>query len=665
LPRRYTLRIKGINPLKQRTARRQSTLWVLGLLLSAALSTGADSFAATIPDETNPTSAETKLLELAKDRFKGDIRTAEATLFRAVANGDDADCREGTLENRSIRADRLKWLCTDGKASVLVTYRGIQISGAIIEGTVNLEWATITFPLRASGCVFTGTINLRNSRLFTLQLLNTEIQDLEAEGVDVKNDVLLQDRFRTRKEVEIRGATIGGDLDCDGGQFLNTGGTAIDIDSAKISGRVFLRKDFIAEGEVRILNATIGGDLDCEGGQFLNTGGTAIDIDSAKISGRVFLRKGMKSRGRVWAPLVTIGGDLDCRGAEFLNNGGIALAFDSAKIGGRVFLKDGFKAEGEVRIESATLGGDLICDGGKFFNNGRDALNADSAVIAGNAYLRDGFGAEGRVTFKDGRIGRDFVLTKIDWRDKMVLDLQSAKVGTLLNDKNSWPKSGNLRLHGFVYDAIDANARPEGGIQVEWLHRQPDQFLAQPYERLAETLRSMGLEEEARKVMIEKNKDAGRHAIVQDWRARRYPKLLWDFFWYKVFGRLIGYGYRPWSALFLSFIIIAVGRFLFKQGYNSKILIPTEDNVSSKRLNETYPKFNALIYSLETFVPLVKLGIAEYWMPNAFGGPELRIGKFAPLKVGSFLRGYFWFHILAGWILTTLWVGGFTGLLKS
>jgi hypothetical protein len=82
-------------------------------------------------------------------------------------------------------------------------------------------------------------------------------------------------------------------------------------------------------------------------------------------------------------------------------------------------------------------------------------------------------------------------------------------------------------------------------------------------------------------------------------------------------------------------------------------------------LNETYPKFNACIYSLETFVPLVKLGVGDYWIPNAHGGATLRVGKNGLLKFGSLLRCYFWFHIIAGWVLTTLWVGGFTGLIKS
>jgi hypothetical protein len=64
-------------------------------------------------------------------------------------------------------------------------------------------------------------------------------------------------------------------------------------------------------------------------------------------------------------------------------------------------------------------------------------------------------------------------------------------------------------------------------------------------------------------------------------------------------------------------------------------------------------------------VPLVKLGVGEHWMPNASGGAKLRMYKFSRLTQGSLLRAYFWIHIIAGWILTTLWVGGLTGLIKT
>ena len=188
----------------------------------------------------------------------------------------------------------------------------------------------------------------------------------------------------------------------------------------------------------------------------------------------------------------------------------------------------------------------------------------------------------------------------------------------------------------------------------------------------------MGFQEDAVKVMVTKNEEAGDFALVEvsnatgkDLTKKRYLKVLadqltglWDISWYKFFGKFIGYGYTPWHALYASLVIVVFGYFVFKAGYATDIIIPKDDGVSRRQLQETYPKFNACIYSLETFVPLVKLGVGDSWIPNAHAGRLLGIGRFS-LKTGSLLRGYFWFHIMAGWVLTTLWVGGFTGLIKS
>jgi hypothetical protein len=59
-------------------------------------------------------------------------------------------------------------------------------------------------------------------------------------------------------------------------------------------------------------------------------------------------------------------------------------------------------------------------------------------------------------------------------------------------------------------------------------------------------------------------------------------------------------------------------------------------------------------------------GIGERWTPNAYSGAPLNVGVIGslgfPKTWGSLLRCYLWCHIIAGWVLTTLWVGGLTGL---
>ena len=117
---------------------RPRTRWILPVI-TAVFATMAESSVAAISVEGTPTPAEAQLLDLAKERFGNDIWPSEGILFRAAANGEEADCSRGSLEDRKIRANRLEWLCTDRKASGLLTYRGISVSGAIIEGTMNLE----------------------------------------------------------------------------------------------------------------------------------------------------------------------------------------------------------------------------------------------------------------------------------------------------------------------------------------------------------------------------------------------------------------------------------------------------------------------------------------------------------------------------------------------
>ena len=74
--------------------------------------------------------------------------------------------------------------------------------------------------------------------------------------------------------------------------------------------------------------------------------------------------------------------------------------------------------------------------------------------------------------------------------------------------------------------------------------------------------------------------------------------------------------------------------------------------------------FNPLVYSLESFIPLIKFDQSASWTPNANSSTEIsRFHLQAP--TGRFLRYYLYFHIAAGWLFTSLWVGAVTGLVKS
>ncbi len=678
-------------------------------------------------EKANGMEKKSELIDLAKKHF-GELSEAEIKFFTAVENEELADYKSGNEEenkpenanqwgnDRVLHAKKIKWLCTDLKAAKLVIHQGIKIKGACIEGELNLQFAEMGFPLVFFECAFDETIYLQYAQIRVLHLGGTHTGRIEADNLDVKGSVFLSDGFKAKGGVRLGSATIGGNLECDNGEFINHDGRALFADGINVKGNVFLRNGFKAEGEVRfpsaniggtldcikgefinpgkdalfadginikstvflrddfkaqgavrLLGATIGGDLDCssdpkketKGGEFINPKGRAINAERINVKGSVFLRDGFKAKGGVRFLGAMIGGDFDCsgnleketKGGEFINPGGQALSADRLNVRGSVFLNNGFKAEGEVRFLGATIGGNFYCIKSEFINPGGVALMADNFKVEGNVYLRDGFKAEGCVSLVDAMIGRSFIWTDVKSPQKATLDLRSAKIGSLWDEQKSWPDKGRLYLHGLVYDNLDDEAPKEAKSRIEWIRLNGGkEFSPQPYEQLAEVLKRNGHENDAKEVLIAKNKD-----------KVRLTQLTWsELLWYRVFGPMIGYGYSPWRAFWIGIVIVLLGWLIFWAGSRAEVMTPAKEGADASG------GFCALVYSLDVFVPLVDLRQASYCMPNPNLTGEVSISNKLKLPVkGKYLRYYLWFEVIMGWILTTLFVVGLTGLVRT
>jgi hypothetical protein len=107
---------------------------------------------------------------------------------------------------------------------------------------------------------------------------------LSADGAAIKGNVFLSDGFKATGKVRLLGAQIGGNLQCDGGQFDVKEGDAL-ADRAVVKGSVFLSGGFRATGQVRLLGMWIGGNLECDGGQFEVQEGNALALDRAVVRG--------------------------------------------------------------------------------------------------------------------------------------------------------------------------------------------------------------------------------------------------------------------------------------------------------------------------------------------------------------------------------------------
>jgi len=584
------------------------------------------------------TSKAEQLLELAK-AAEFSLGVPELKLLRCVAAGVAVDFKEEEEEERNaterlgewgeerrLSAELIAWVCTDRDAREFITHKGLQVIGAKIEGSLDLSFAQMEFPLAFSRCAFMQAIRL----------------DLAAV------------RFLDLSGSSVSASQIWDDAS---GQEVTT---ALEARGLQVESDIWLSNGFSATGRVWLIGASIGGCLQCENGTFNNETGIALGAEGAEIKGTVLLSNGFSAKGMVWLSGATIGGYLQCENGTFNNETGIALGAEGAEIKGTVLLRNGFSAKGMVWLSGATIGGSLECCGGTFNNETGIALGAQSAEIKGDVSLSNGFSAKGKVWLAGASIGLGLELRAIGSGD-MKLDLSFATTSTLVDEKDSWPETGKLNLDGFTYEKIFNGSPVKGSDRLDWIRRQnlKASFSPQPYEQAARVLRASGYEQAATEVLIGKQEDLRQYGNLS--------RIGW--FWNWFLGHTIAHGYKPHYALYWATGFIAAGTALFGAGYAQDPRLISPANVApfeaapatAPQLSEDYPKFNALVYSLDVFVPIVDFYQKSYWLPNANRGAEIPL---VFLKTGALLRWYFWLHIVAGWVLTSLWVAGFTGLVR-
>jgi hypothetical protein len=562
-----------------------------------------------------------ELESLARLRF-AKLTRAELRVLQSAPKGESAGCgpssdfwdstndpanAESWGSEREIRAELIRWLCVDEGAQKKVDKRGVWVGAARIAGKLDLSYATVPFPLRLERCRFTDDAKLTYVKIPEVCLNGSSTRCLLAEGAEVKGNFLLQ-------------------------------------------------KGFFAEGEVRLIAALIGGTLNCEGSTFDNSAGCsdqreedhrgiAISADRIKVEGNISLRKGFVARGTVMLGGARVGGDLSCRSARFSNPHGTALSAENITVGGNCFLYDGFSAEGVVDLFGARIGGNLNCYDGTF----------------------------NKVVLNSANVKGMFVWSKINKADLAELNLRNAAVGSLADDEASWPRTGRLFPDGFVYERI-SDAPPEdditgepvthspkdAGTRLRWLDRQR-QFTPQPYRQLAKVLRESGDEEGAKEVLFQM-KQRGRRGL-----------LTW------VWEGAAGYGVYPEWAAWELLALIAFSTLIFWRAKRVGLMVPTDRQAydDDKKLLPHYPRFNPLIYVIESCVPLLKLGMADRWQadpsqptPSLSSSTRrwwtdlLERSRVHLSTRASRLRCFRWFIVIAGWLLTVLFLAAVTNMLK-
>lgn len=553
----------------------------------------------------------------------GDLTEAERGLIAHLRHGwpgvfcaSDGVPPEYAMYNRHIRASLIRALVLGKTANCPLPEQGLRIWGAFIrsDGTeacetrgLDLEGVMLKHDLALFGCRFPDPLLLRNAHVANLYLNHSVLASgLNADGLKAKGCVFLRNA-RAEGEIRLPGTWIGGDLSCSG-MKLTEADTAISADGMVVQGCVFLR-NVHTEGEIRLLGGRFGGSLDCSG-MVLIKANEALSADGLAVKSCVLLRD-IETAGEIRLPGVHINGDLDCEGAKLLE-AGVALNCDGANIGGTWFWRAGAKSDG-------------------------------------------------------------------------IIDMTGARIGAIDDDPACWPEQ--ILLNRCRYGAL-VGTGVSGSVRRDWLHRsrQDDSacFWSQPYEECARVLRVAGLNADAREILIDKERQQRRarhHRLGREFTAagqlsqrvaiglQRWLLWIWD----RIIGLTVAYGRRPYQVLVPMLLLLIFGAITFAEAADRGEIRPNQPGIQratewvncatapQRQLDcflaqpeaQSYPQFNALIYSADTLIPAISLEMQSYWIPD----DRKPFGRTA--------RVYLWIHIVLGWGLALLAIAGFAGLVRT
>lgn len=251
----------------------------------------------------------------------GELTGTECRILATVAAGEVLDLRVGDPERddssnggawdeaRSVRAEFLYALCVGAHDEWRMHARGLRLCGARITGELNLEAASVAFPLTFRDCYFDEPLVLSLAHLVTLRLPGCHLPDIAADQLEARGNVEFNDGFHADGEVCLAGAHIGGRLDCAGGTFTNPGGRALTADQLTVKQGMFCRDGFHAHGEVRLISGHIGGTLDCAGGTSTHPYGYALN-GYGLTAENMYCTNGFHAQGEVSLFGARIGGVL-------------------------------------------------------------------------------------------------------------------------------------------------------------------------------------------------------------------------------------------------------------------------------------------------------------------------------------------------------------------
>jgi hypothetical protein len=494
--------------------------------------------------------------------------------------------------------------------------RGARLDGAMVEGGLDLSAIAFDRPIAFTRCTFLDPIDLRNAKLGPLALMHC-----------------------TAPAIEAMGAAIDGDLDLGGLKLDSPEGMAFCGESLRVRGSARFSDGFAANGAVDLRFAKIDAALICSGGTFCNPG-----PDNRETYLRRFAAA-TAARGAA-------------RDAALYGNG--------VTIGGNLMFDGGFHVVGVVNFGASRIGGNVFVDNASFESGGNwAALIITNASIGGWLRLTNLSAFEGTL-FLEASTASRFSDDGTLWRDPAT--------GAVRPGVELW--IDHFRYQAFV-DASIARTDTSWRTRLAWLKAQPKahwttNFRSQPFTQCAEVLRNMGDARGSRMILHERER----------LRLKAANVAFWEKLGGYVSGALAGYGYKNHYALYWALGIWLFGALIFGVANQLGQLRPADPHVLAEaHYEETgipprdYEPVKPALYSLDLLLPIVEIGQEQFWLPRdpgehkadaqaAFPRLHHSLVPAANWLFGGWLpKAYYYFEIAMGWLLVSIVIAGFSGLL--
>ncbi|WP_217544514.1 oxidoreductase [Streptomyces sp. GbtcB6] len=509
-----------------------------------------------------------------------DLTAAEAGMWQAFRNGSAYDLSSGDMHvddphgghpwgpERTVRARIVCWLLLDGPPALAGRVASLKLVGVRITGPLDLAGGTVTPYVELRGCRFDDEILLPEAHFTTVRLIDCAAPRLEAARVHTEGDLHLP-RCRFLGGVRLTDAHIGTDL------LLNQAVVYRDRSGRSIA----------ADG------MTVGQDLQAE---LLESHGE-LSLRSAKVGVSLSLRgarlRNPDGRFALNAPQLTVGRTL------YLTPAGVGGPWQSGTTPARGTRIQRFECQGGIRLDDGRFG---------------DAVDLERA----------------RFTFTDVQ---ELSLRRVQAPELRFLGeepqrgavlLSGARTTNLVDRATSWPGPGRLHMGGFVYE----NLVPQGPFpltrRLDWVAAATAEYNPEPYERLATVLRAAGEDEDAREVLLAKQ------------RRRRETLPPAAKLWGYAQDLTVAYGYRPGRAAVWMAVLWAAGTLAFTHAPHPPMT------------SGGHPAWDPALFVLDLLLPVIDLGQVGQW--RLTGGWQWAAAVM----------------ILLGWILATTVAAGATRLLR-